>query len=73
MESLFPDARPEFIYFKPLRLELYQGIISFIKRWGGEKVLLYFWMENEEIWRQAMGWVPRKKKTLETYLSLPLR
>jgi len=56
-------------YFKPLRLELYQKIISFIKGCGGEKIPLYFCMESEEIWRKAMNWVPRGKEEVENFLS----
>jgi spore photoproduct lyase len=58
-------------YFKPLRLELYKKIIGFIKEWGGEKIPLYFCMESEDIWRQALGWVPKGKEDLEAYLSSP--
>jgi spore photoproduct lyase len=56
-------------YFKPLRLELYQKIISFIKGCGGGKIPLYFCMEDEEIWRKAMNWVPRGKEDVENFLS----
>lgn len=58
-------------YFKPLRIELYKKIIGFIKKWGGERIPLYFCMESEEIWREAMGWIPRGKEGLEDYLSSP--
>jgi len=59
-------------YFKPLRLELYRKIISFIRNWGGEKIPLYFCMESEDIWAKTIGWVPRGKDNLEAYLSSPL-
>ena len=83
IEERFPETKiiyNEFIkgkdgklrYFKPLRLELYKKIISFIKNWGGERIPLYFCMESEEIWREAIGWVPKGKKSLEAYLSSPL-
>ena len=80
IEERFPETKiiyNEFIkgkdgklrYFKPLRLELYKKIISFIKNWGGERIPLYFCMESEDIWREAIGWVPRGKKSLEAYLT----
>jgi spore photoproduct lyase len=56
-------------YFKPLRLELYQKIVSFIRGYGGEKIPLYFCMESEEIWRKVMDWVPRGKEDVESFLS----
>jgi len=56
-------------YFKPLRLELYQKIINFIKGWGSEKIPLYFCMESGEIWKKAMDWVPKGKEDVESFLS----
>jgi len=58
-------------YFRPLRLELYQRIIDFIRKWGGRKVRIYFCMENESIWRDSLGWVPGGKEDVEAYLSSP--
>ncbi len=59
-------------YFRPLRLELYKKIVGFIKKWGGQKIRLYLCMENDDIWRDVIGWVPRGKESLERYLALPL-
>jgi spore photoproduct lyase len=59
-------------YFKPLRLELYKKIVGFIKKWGGEEIPLYFCMEGEDVWREAMGWIPKGEESLELYLSSPL-
>ena len=56
-------------YFRPSRLDLYKRIIRCIKENGGEKVPLYLCMESETIWRDALGWVPRGKEGLESYLS----
>lgn len=56
-------------YFKPLRLELYQKVVSFIRDYGGERIPLYFCMESEEVWRKVMDWVPRGKEDVENYLS----
>lgn len=59
-------------YFRPLRLELYKEIVGFIKKWGGRKIRLYLCMENKETWQDVMGWVPRRKESLEAYLTFPL-
>lgn len=59
-------------YFKPLRLELYKNIVRAIKEKGGRRVPLYFCMEGKSIWREVLGWVPREKEGLETYLSSSL-
>jgi len=59
-------------YFKPLRLELYKKIVGFIRKRGGEEIPLYFCMESEDVWREAMGWIPKGEENLELYLSSPL-
>jgi len=59
-------------YFRPSRLDLYKRIIRSIKKNGGEKVPLYLCMESDAIWREALGWVPKGKESLESYLSSPL-
>ncbi len=61
----------KFRYFKPLRIELYKEIISFIKKNGGSDVPLYFCMESEALWREVMRWVPKGKKEVERSLFLP--
>lgn len=75
-ESIFYD---EFIrgkdgkyrYFKPLRIEIYSKIVSSIRGSGGSEIPLYFCMEDEEIWRKVMNWIPRSKKEVEYSLSYP--
>ncbi len=59
-------------YFKPLRLELYKKIVGFIRERGGKEIPLYFCMESEDIWREALGWIPNGEENLERYLSSPL-
>ena len=59
-------------YFRPSRLDLYKRIIRCLKENGGEKVPLYLCMESNTIWREALGWVPRGKESLESYLSSSL-
>ncbi len=56
-------------YFKPLRLELYKKIVSFIKGYGGRRIPLYFCMESKEVWRKVMDWVPKGKEDVEKFLS----
>jgi len=82
IEERFPKTKiiyDEFIkgidgklrYFKPLRFELYKKIVGFIKEWGGKKIPLYFCMESEDIWREAMEWIPKGEENLEKCLSSP--
>ncbi len=44
-------------YFKPLRIKVYQRIISCIRKFAPD-VLLYFCMEDQEVWEKTMGFFP---------------
>lgn len=50
-------------YFKPLRINLYKEIISCIKAYAPH-LLIYFCMEDEEVWETCMGFFPRKEGEL---------
>ncbi len=45
-------------YFKPLRIDFYRQIISFIREIA-PNVVLYFCMEDDEVWQKALGETPR--------------
>ncbi|MBU2451788.1 MAG: DNA photolyase, partial [Proteobacteria bacterium] len=75
----FPDSKipyGEFItgldgkmrYFKPLRINIYKEIISCIKEYA-PKVLVYFCMEDEEVWKKCMGFFPEKEGELGHMLN----
>ena len=44
-------------YFKPLRIDLYSKMVSWIREYAPH-VLIYFCMEDDEIWRKALGFIP---------------
>jgi spore photoproduct lyase len=44
-------------YFKPLRIALYQKMVQWIQSEAPD-VTLYFCMEDDEVWRKTMGFVP---------------
>jgi spore photoproduct lyase len=44
-------------YFKPLRIALYRKMVAWIKAVAPD-VLIYFCMEDEEVWRSTLGFVP---------------
>ncbi|MBF0412667.1 MAG: DNA photolyase [Desulfamplus sp.] len=46
-------------YFKPLRIALYQKIASFIREYA-PNVLIYFCMEDEEVWEKTLGFFPKR-------------
>ena len=44
-------------YFKPLRIELYRKMVSFIKKFAPD-VTIYLCMEDDETWQKSFGFVP---------------
>ncbi len=71
-EEMIRGQDGKYRYFKPLRIELYKNIVNLIRRDGGEKVPLYFCMENKEIWEKGLEKKPRDKDDVEKSISLPL-
>jgi spore photoproduct lyase len=67
--EMIPGRDGKLRYFKPLRSELYQKIVGFIKYWGGENIPLYFCMEDTEIWWKALKKIPTRKEEVELILS----
>jgi spore photoproduct lyase len=79
IQQRFPDSKivyGEFIrgmdgkmrYFKPLRMELYSTIISHIRKIAPE-VLLYYCMEDENVWEKTFGFVPKDRGGLPAMLD----
>ena len=79
IQKRFPESKiiyGEFIsgldgkmrYFKPLRIELYRKMISWIREYAPE-VLIYFCMEDDEVWQKSMGFVPRDRGGLPKMLD----
>ena len=71
IQKRFPDSKiiyGEFIsgldgkmrYFKPLRIELYSKMVSWIREYAPE-VLIYFCMEDDEVWQKSMGFIPQDR------------
>ena len=55
-------------YFKPLRIEFYRKMVSWIRQAGGH-VGVYFCMEDEEVWQRAAGVSPESEGGLERMLD----
>ena len=79
IQKRFPESKiiyGEFIsgldgkmrYFKPLRIELYRKIISWIREHAPE-VLVYFCMEDDEVWQKSMGFIPQDRGGLPKMLD----
>jgi len=79
IQKRFPDSTiiyGEFIsgldgkmrYFKPLRINLYKKIISFIREISPD-ILVYLCMEDDEVWKKSFGFVPSEKGGLPRMLD----
>ncbi len=79
IKKRFPDSKiiyGEFItgidgkmrYFKPLRIALYRKMISFIKDIAPH-VVLYFCMEDDEVWKKSLGFIPSERGGLPKMLD----
>jgi spore photoproduct lyase len=55
-------------YFKPLRIEVYQKIITCIRQ-HAPRVFIYFCMEDDEVWQKAMGYTAAERGGLEKMLD----
>ena len=65
-EELVPGKDGKLRYFRPLRLELYERLMDYIREGGGERIPLYLCMESPEIWRE----LKKKKRGKESFKSL---
>jgi len=79
IQKRFPDSKiiyGEFItgldgkmrYFKPLRIKLYQKIVSCIRSIAPD-VLIYFCMEDDEVWKKSLGFIPSERGGLPKMLD----
>jgi len=79
IQQRFPDSRivyGEFItgldgkmrYFKPLRIALYRKMAEAIRR-RAPNVTVYFCMEDDEVWKKALGFTPEERGGLPGMLD----
>jgi len=55
-------------YFKPLRIELYRKVVTWIREFAPD-VLIYFCMEDEKVWKKVLGFVPAERGGLPRMLD----
>jgi len=79
IQTRFPDSKiiyGEFIsgldgkmrYFKPLRINLYSNMLKWIRECSQE-VMVYFCMEDDEVWKKSFGFVPSDRGGLSKMLD----
>jgi spore photoproduct lyase len=55
--EFIPGLDGKMRYFKPLRIQIYQKMISWIRR-AAPNTRIYFCMEDDEVWQKTMGYLP---------------
>jgi len=79
IQQRFPDSSivyGEFIpgldgkmrYFKPLRIRIYQHMVSVIRKFAPD-LTVYFCMEDDDVWGQVMGYLPSDRGGLSAILD----
>ncbi len=55
--EFIPGLDGKMRYFKPLRIRIYQKIVSWIRQ-AAPNTRIYFCMEDDEVWQKTMGYLP---------------
>lgn len=55
-------------YFKPLRIDLFRKMTTWIREMAPD-VLIYFCMEDDEVWQKALGFIPAERGGLPKMLD----
>jgi spore photoproduct lyase len=55
-------------YFKPLRIALYRHVVRCIRA-VAPNVVVYFCMEDDEVWKESLGFLPSERGGLEKMLD----
>ncbi len=55
-------------YFKPLRIDIFRKIAAWIREMAPD-VLIYFCMEDDEVWQKALGFIPAERGGLPKMLD----
>jgi spore photoproduct lyase len=55
-------------YFKPLRIELYRKMVSWIRDYAPH-VTIYLCMEDDEVWEKSLGFIPQDVGGLSNMLD----
>jgi len=55
-------------YFKPLRIDLYRKMTAWIREVAPD-VLIYFCMEDDEVWQKTLGFIPAERGGLSRMLD----
>ena len=66
--EFIPGLDGKMRYFKPLRIALYRKMAGWIREFA-PNTTLYFCMEDDEVWRKSLGFIPAEKGGLPRMLD----
>jgi len=66
--ELLPGIDKKLRYFKPLRIEMFRQMHTWIRSYSPD-VLVYLCMESSEVWRRSFGWAPHSSAELKRLLD----
>lgn len=66
--EFIPGLDGKMRYFKPLRMSLYRKVVAAIKAYAPD-VTVYFCMEDDAVWRNAFGYIPKERGGLPAILD----
>ena len=66
--EFIPGLDGKMRYFKPMRIELYRKMATWIREFAPH-VTLYFCMEDQEVWEKVLGFVPEDRGGLARMLD----
>jgi len=66
--EFIPGLDNKMRYFKPLRIKIYQHMLDVIRQYAPQ-LTVYFCMEDDEVWKRVMGFIPSDKGGLSLMLD----
>ena len=66
--EFIPGLDGKMRYFKPLRIRIYQHMVSVIRKYAPD-LTVYFCMEDDDVWEQVMGYLPSERGGLSSILD----
>mgnify|MGYP005840095021 CR=1 FL=1 len=68
-QEFVPGLDGKFRYFRPQRSRMYQVLADELSRHAAAHTCIYFCMENDQVWRDVMGYTPEEKGGLPAMLD----
>lgn len=63
--EMVPGIDGKMRYLRPLRTRMFRTLVGWIRELGGPKPLIYLCMEGPDVWKDALGFAPRDRSSLD--------